>query len=187
MFRFLGLFFAVSIGFMSAEDLDVRRVVLYKHGVGFFERAGEIPAGESAVLQFKAEEMDDVLKSLTVEQTGGEGVSAVRYDSSDPLSKRLEVFPFRLGTAMQLSAILDQFKGAEVELELGRGPLTGTIVSARQLPPTEDNSGRSSWCCSPAVRCARSIRPPRRRFALPTRRSSSSSVIVSDLVALAQH
>jgi hypothetical protein len=126
---------------MSAADLDVRRVVLYKHGVGFFERAGEIPAGETAVLQFKAEEMDDVLKSLTIEQTGGEGVSAVRYDSSDPLAKRLEVFPFRLGGGMQLSAILDQFKGAEVELQMSGGPLTGAIVSARQLPATQNDSG----------------------------------------------
>ena len=111
MLRFIASFFAAGIVIMSAADLDVRRVVLYKHGVGFFERAGEIPAGEGAVLQFKAEEMDDVLKSLTIEQTGGDGVSAVRYDSSDPLSKRLEVFPFRLGGGMQLSAILDQFKG----------------------------------------------------------------------------
>jgi hypothetical protein len=140
MFRFLALFF-VSIMTMSAADLDVRRVVLYKHGVGFFERAGEIPAGEGAVLQFKAEEMDDVLKSLTIEQTGGDGVSAVRYDSSDPLSKRLEVFPFRLGGGMQLSAILDQFKGAEVELQMSGGALTGAIVSARQLPATQNESG----------------------------------------------
>ena len=141
MLRFTALFFTVSILSMSAADLDVRRVVLYKHGVGFFERAGEIPAGESAVLQFKAEEMDDVLKSLTVEQTGGEGVSAVRYDSSDPLSKRLEVFPFRLGGGMQLTAILDQFKGAEVELQMSGGALTGSIVSARQLPATQNESG----------------------------------------------
>src|SRR5690606_7407721 len=126
MVRFLALFFAASIISMSAADLGVRRVVLYKHGAGFFERAGEIPTGETAVLQFKAEEMDDVLKSLTIEQTGGQGVSAVRYDSSDPLSKRLEVFPFRLGQAITLAAVLDQFKGAEIELQLGGGPLTGS-------------------------------------------------------------
>jgi hypothetical protein len=142
MLRFLALFFAASIVIMSAADLDVRRVALYKHGVGFFERAGEIPAGETAVLQFKAEEMDDVLKSLTIEQTGGQGVSAVRYDSSDPLSKRLEVFPFRLGDAMALTAVLDQFKGAEIELQMSGGALTGSVVSARQLPQTQNESGK---------------------------------------------
>ncbi len=126
----------------SAADLNVTKVVLYKHGVGYFERAGDIPAGESATLQFQASEMDDVLKSLTIEQRGGEGVSAVRYDSSDPLAKRLEVFPFRLGENTTLSAVLDQFKGAEVVMQIGGQEVRGQILSARVLPPTQDESGR---------------------------------------------
>ena len=117
----------------AAADLEVTKVVLYKHGVGYFERAGEVSAGDPAALEFKASDMDDVLKSLMVEQTGGEGVSAVRYDSSDPLEKRLEVFPFRLGAGLSLSHILDQFKGAEVELTLAREPVRGAIVSARTV------------------------------------------------------
>ena len=120
-----------------AADLTVSKVVLYKHGIGFFERSGNVPPGDSAQLQFKATEMDDVLKSLTVEQRGGEGVSAIRYDSSDPLSKRLEVFPFRIGQAITLSQILDQFKGAEVELRLSSGKTRGSIVSARTIPASE--------------------------------------------------
>lgn len=126
----------------AAAELDVTKVVLYKHGVGYFERAGEIPAGEAATLQFQADEMDDVLKSLTIEQRGGDGVSAVRYDSSDPLSKRLEVFPFRLGDAVSLSAILDQFKGSEVLLRIGGQEVTGQILSARILPATDDEAGK---------------------------------------------
>ena len=121
----------------QAADLTVSKVVLYKHGIGFFERSGNVPPGDAAQLQFKATEMDDVLKSLTVEQRGGEGVSAIRYDSSDPLSKRLEVFPFRIGQAITLSQVLDQFKGAEVELRLSSGKTRGSIVSARTIPASE--------------------------------------------------
>jgi len=121
-----------------AADLEVTKVILYKHGVGYFERAGEVSAGDSAALEFKASEMDDVLKSLTVEQTGGEGVSAVRYDSSDPLEKRLEVFPFRLRAGLSLTQILDQFKGAEVELTLAREAVRGAIVSARTVRQSEN-------------------------------------------------
>ena len=113
-------------------DLDVTKVVLYKHGIGYFERGAAIPSGESAVLRFRASEMDDVLKSLTVEQTGGQGVSAIRYDSSDPLSKRLEVFPFAIDRGDDLAHILDQFKGAEIEIALSSGALRGVIVSARR-------------------------------------------------------
>ena len=122
---------------LRAADLSVSKVVLYKHGIGFFERSGSVPPGDAAQLQFKATEMDDVLKSLTVEQRGGEGVSAIRYDSSDPLSKRLEVFPFRIGQAVTLSQILDQFKGAEVELRLSSGKARGSIISARTIPASE--------------------------------------------------
>lgn len=132
------IFLAVSA--MSAAELDVTRVVLYKHGVGFFERAGQVSANDPAILQFQASEMDDVLKSLTIEQRGGEGVSSVRYDSSDPLAKRLEVFPFRIGEHVSLPDLLDQFKGAEIELAMSSGPIRGTIISARRIVGGENNS-----------------------------------------------
>lgn len=122
---------------VSAAELDVAKVVLYKHGVGYFERAGDLVDGDQAVLQFKAEEMDDVLKSLTVAQVGGEGVSAVRYDSSDPLAKRLEVFPFHISGGAALHNILDQFKGAEVRLMIGSEMLQGRILSARAVRASE--------------------------------------------------
>ncbi len=133
----LALALVLSAGLPAAE-LSVRKVVLYKHGIGFFERSGEITAGDNAQLKFKADEMDDVLKSLTVAQQGGQGVSAIRYDSSDPLSKRLEVFPFRIGERATLGILLDQFKGAQVELRLTAGSIQGSIVSARTVPATQN-------------------------------------------------
>ena len=38
--------------------------------------------------------MNDVLKSLTVTDRGGNKISGIRYDASEPLEKRLEDFPF---------------------------------------------------------------------------------------------
>ena len=131
------IFLTIAVPGLTAADLTVSKVVLYKHGIGFFERSGSVPAGDQAQLQFKATEMDDVLKSLTIEKRGGGGVSAVRYDSSDPLSKRLEVFPFRIGNKINLADILDQFKGAQVELRLSSGAVRGTIVSSRFSPATD--------------------------------------------------
>ena len=40
--------------------------------------------------------MNDVLKSLTVEEKGGGKISGLRYDSSEPLSQKLGEFPFQL-------------------------------------------------------------------------------------------
>ncbi len=124
----LSLAFAVA-----AADLPVREVVLYKHGVGYFARSGRLGAGESARLDFKAEEMNDVLKSLTIEEKGGGKISGLRYDSSEPLAKKLEDFPFSVGSNQPVSAILDQFKGARVELKFGSETVAGEIVGARRL------------------------------------------------------
>ncbi|RPJ84625.1 MAG: hypothetical protein EHM13_03610, partial [Acidobacteria bacterium] len=90
----------------AAAELPVRQVVLYKHGVGYFERSGELRSGESARLDFKPSEMDDVLKSLTVQDPGGGRITGVRYDSSQPLAQRLDDFPFRLGDRQPMSAFL---------------------------------------------------------------------------------
>src|SRR5437879_13912862 len=87
-----------------AADLPVRQVTLYKHGVGYFERSGQLAAGESARLDFKFGEMDDVLKSLVIEQKNGGKISGLRYDASEPLETRLAEFPFELGEEMRASA-----------------------------------------------------------------------------------
>src|SRR5882724_154157 len=118
----------------AAADLPVRQVVLYKHGVGYFERAGQLGPGESARLDFKAAEMNDVLKSLTIEEKGGGKITGLRYDSSEPLAQRLAEFPFQLGAAQPLSAVLDQLKGARVELQLGPQVVAGAIVGGRLIP-----------------------------------------------------
>jgi len=116
----------------AAADLPVRDVVLFKHGVGYFARSGRLGAGESARLDFKAGEMNDVLKSLTIEQKGAGKISGLRYDSSEPLSKKLEEFPFSIGSQQPLSAVLDQLKGARIELKFGAETVAGGIVGARR-------------------------------------------------------
>ena len=116
---------------LSAADLPITEVTLYKHGVAHLERAGELKPGETARLDFKPDDMNDVLKSLTVTDGNGGKVNGVRYDSSDPLEKRLADFPFQLSAGASLAAFLDQMKGARIELKLGAGDAAGTIISAR--------------------------------------------------------
>jgi septum formation inhibitor MinC len=114
----------------SAADLPVKQVVLYKNGVGYFERSGEVAAGEPARLQFKASEMNDVLKSLTVEDRSGKVVS-LRYDSSEPVEQKLREFPFQLGSRQPLAVFLDELKGARIELKTPSGAVAGAIAGGR--------------------------------------------------------
>jgi hypothetical protein len=102
--------------------------------VGYFERSGDLAPGESARLDFKAADMDDVLKSLTIEEKGGGKISGLRYDSSEPLAHKLADFPFQLGAAQPLSAVLDQLKGARIELKFANESVAGAIVAARLAP-----------------------------------------------------
>ncbi|MFN7935255.1 MAG: hypothetical protein U0R19_18135 [Bryobacteraceae bacterium] len=116
-----------------AAELPVKTVILYKHGVGYFERAGELRAGESARLDFQAGDMNDVLKSLTIEDRGGK-ITGLRYDASEPLEKRLADYPFQVGPHIAMSAFLDQLKGARLELRTGAGEAAaGAIFSARAV------------------------------------------------------
>jgi hypothetical protein len=133
MIRRIATWFLVA-ALAPAADLPIRKVVLYKHGIGFFERAGQVPAGQAARLDFKAAEMNDVLKSLTIQ---GGRVSSVRYDSSEPLDRKLREFPFAIGSAQPIPAILDQLKGSRIELRLANERLEGAIVAARVTPATD--------------------------------------------------
>jgi len=120
------------VAIAAAADLPIREVTLYKHGVGFFGRAGELKAGETARLDFKAADMNDVLKSLTIVDRSGGVIAGVRYDASEPLEKRLQEFPFDVEKEASLPALLDHMKGARLELRLGSDTIAGTIVSARR-------------------------------------------------------
>jgi hypothetical protein len=124
-----------------AADLPIKQVVLYKHGVGFFERSGKLAAGESARLDFNTTEMNDVLKSLTIGATGGSKITGLRYDSMDPLGHKLAEFPFQIGDG-GMPGTLDQLRGARVELKLGTETVAGVIVSARAVAGTDKQPER---------------------------------------------
>jgi hypothetical protein len=121
-----------------AAELPVRQVILYKHGVGFFERSGTLGPGESARLDFKAGEMNDVLKSLTISEKGGGKISGIRYDSSIPLDEKLAEFPISITDGQPLTSLIDALKGAQVEITVGSEKVTGAIVGARTIPGDKD-------------------------------------------------
>ncbi len=116
--------------------LPIRKVVLYKHGVGYFERQGEVSGDASIDLHFKAGEMNDVLKSLTTLDLGKGHVSSVSYESTRPVEKQLEDIAIRLPDQNSLTGLLAQVKGARVAVEVGgkrtEGVVTGTETVTRK-------------------------------------------------------
>jgi hypothetical protein len=140
--RLLAVLLTACLGWSA--DLPVREVILYKHGVAYFERGGDVKAGEAARLDFKADEMNDVLKSLTINDRSGTKVSGVRYDASEPLEKRLNEFAFKISPEAPLSNLLDQMRGARIELTVGSQSVAGTIVGARLVKAEDKNPEHDS-------------------------------------------
>jgi hypothetical protein len=136
------LLFLFLAALAVAAELPVKQVVLYKHGVGFFERTGTLGPGESARLDFNASDMNDVLKSLTVRDNSGAKISGLRYDSMDPLSHKLAEFPFQIEGGQSLAAMFDQLKGSRVEVKLGSDTVAGVIVTGRVVAGTDKQNER---------------------------------------------
>ncbi|MBN1808808.1 MAG: hypothetical protein JW909_07035 [Planctomycetes bacterium] len=107
--------------------IPIRKVILYKHGVGYFEREGEVDGEAGIDLHFKAGEMNDVLKSLTVFDLGGGVISSISYESTKPIEKQLEDLAIRLPDHQALTGLLDQVKGARAAIEIGGDRIEGVI------------------------------------------------------------
>jgi hypothetical protein len=133
---------AVCMTTALAADIPIREVILYKSGVGYFERAGTLRPADSARLDFKASDMNDVLKSLTLEDRNGGKISGLRYDSSEPLQQKLAEFPFKIGDHTALSLFLDQMKGSRVEVTYGAETVDGAIVGGRLVAADDKHSER---------------------------------------------
>ncbi len=120
--------------------LPIRRVVLYKHGVGYFERENEVEGDATIELQFKSDEMNDVLKSLTVLDLSGGVVSSISYESTKPIERQLEDIAIKLQDRKSLTGLLSQVKGAEVEIETPSGKVKGIITGIEDLSKSQDNT-----------------------------------------------
>ena len=98
----------------SSMPLRMTRVVLYKHGVGYFEREGPVAGDAVLGLTFKQSEVSDVLKSLTVLDLDGGHVASVSYDSTKPLEQLLAEVAIHIPDDGSLVGLLPQLKGARV-------------------------------------------------------------------------
>ena len=73
----------------GSASLPVKKVVLYKNGVGYFEHSGRVHGNQELGIEFTTAQLNDVLKSLTVVDLNVGKISGVRYNSVAPLSERL--------------------------------------------------------------------------------------------------
>jgi len=117
-----------------AEDeaaLPLSKIVLYSSGVGYFQHDGTVNNRAQLNLRLHANQINDMLKSLVVQDFGGGKVSTVTYGSRDPVTKTLGSFGINLNGNPTLGQILTQVRGEPVEVT-APNPIVGTLMGVEK-------------------------------------------------------
>ncbi|HXX95208.1 MAG TPA: DUF4139 domain-containing protein, partial [Planctomycetota bacterium] len=112
----------------TEQPLGLTKIVVYKHGVGYFEREGKVTGNQQISLSFKSGQMKDLLKSLYAVDLGGGRIATINYDTKDPLSKQLEDVLLQVPEANALTQFLTQVKGARVEATIAGETTRGSVL-----------------------------------------------------------
>jgi hypothetical protein len=125
---------------VAQPSLPIRLVILFNSGVGYFQREGDVTGKAQIDLAFPAGDVNDLLKSLVVQDLGGGKVSSVTYDNQDPVEKTLQSFGLDLTYNPTFGQLLNQARGEKVEVAVladggaPAGALSGVIVGMESEP-----------------------------------------------------
>jgi hypothetical protein len=144
MFRYalvVSLIFSLSVPTFaetqSGEDasgrLPVKRVVLYKNGVGYFEHMARVHGSQDLSIDFTTGQLNDVLKSLTAVDLGNGHISSVRYNSIAPLDERLKSLRLPFGQQITSNEFLTAMRGSRVEAHSNTSTAIGRLLSVEQV------------------------------------------------------
>jgi Carboxypeptidase regulatory-like domain len=117
----------------SSSRLPVKRVVLYKNGVGYFEHTARVHGTQDLSIDFTTAQLNDVLKSLTAVDLGEGKVSSVRYNSIAPLGERLRSLRLPFGEQVTQAEYLSALRGARVEVRSGTASAAGRLLSVEKI------------------------------------------------------
>lgn len=109
-------------------EVPVKQVVLFSSGVGYFEHFGSIRGDGSTELRFKTGQINDILKSLVLQDLDGGKISTITYPSQDPIAKTLKSFQVDITNNPPLADLLNQLRGAKVSIQSQAEKLSGTVL-----------------------------------------------------------
>ncbi|HET6169396.1 MAG TPA: carboxypeptidase regulatory-like domain-containing protein, partial [Terracidiphilus sp.] len=127
----------------APQVLPVRKVVLYKNGVGYFEHAGSVTGNQRVSIDFTSAQLNDVLQSLTVLDEGGGRIAGVNYNSTTPLAEQLKTLGLGLADYPDTLDIYHSLRGQRVEVTGSGAPFSGRIVNIEFRSKT-DKDGQTS-------------------------------------------
>ena len=143
-----------------AVTLPITRVVLFNSGVGYFSRSGEVTDDARVDLTFPEQDINDLLKSMVLEDFNGGRIAAVSYDSREPITRTLVQLRHQPQQQPDLRGHrVSQMRGERVDVVLTPGAvnqpgkLSGVIVGVEKQkvaagngPATVDVEVLNMWC-----------------------------------------
>ena len=140
-----------------AVTLPITRVVLFNSGVGYFSRSGEVVDDARVDLTFPEQDINDLLKSMVLEDFNNGRIAAVSYDSREPISRTLSSFAINLNNNPTFAGIVSQMRGERVDVVLTPGAtnqpgkLSGVIVGVEHQKEAKGNTTvdvevLNMWC-----------------------------------------
>jgi hypothetical protein len=121
---------------VQAPELPVRRVVLYKNGVGYFEHLGRVRGNQQIHIDFTSGQLNDALASLTVLDLDGGRIGGVSYNSTAPFDRRLGALRLPLEQQTSVSKFLDAMRGSRLEVTTGSDTVSGRLLSVERKTRT---------------------------------------------------
>ncbi|MBC7645872.1 MAG: hypothetical protein H7095_02000, partial [Pseudopedobacter sp.] len=115
----------------------IRRIHLYQHGLGYFERRGPV-TGPTLRLEFDQKAMDDVLKSLVVLSLNGGEIHGLEFETPPDRNRSVSKAVLELSDERSLTGLLGALRGQRVKVEaagesFAAEVLGGVLVEEKQL------------------------------------------------------
>ena len=115
---------------VSDSGLELDTVVLYRNGVGYFERRGRVD-GDVLRLRVRKDQVNDLLKSLTIVDEDGKAVSvSMPLDPQTWASAAMATLAPGSGS---LPRVLDSLRGTDVTVRANNRYVRGRIVMVERI------------------------------------------------------
>ena len=122
------------------QKLPLRRVVLYKSGIGYFQHDGHVRGNEDVEIDLTSGQLNDVLKSLTALDFSGGRIVGASYNSQEPAGHQLASLPVPVAQNSTLASLLQNLRGARLEVRTASGSFTGRLLSVEEKVHTANGS-----------------------------------------------
>ena len=123
------------------NSIPLRRLIMYTSGVGYFEHRGAVEGEAEVEFRFDTADINDLLKSMVLQDFGGGRITTVTYGSRDPITRTLKTFSVDLTENPTVFDLLRQLRGERVEIE-APNKVAGTIVDVESRQKAVKDEGQ---------------------------------------------